>query len=76
MNDEFLINLFKFQILATEGWGPWSEWSLCDDENMQIRKRKCLVADLDHRPAPGMCQGRSQEERVCIDNLEGIKIQF
>lgn len=30
-----------------------------------------MIGDLDHAPAPGLCQGRSQEERVCISNLEG-----
>lgn len=57
--------------IATEGWDAWSSWSLCDADGMQMRRRKCTVGDLEHGLAPGMCQGRSQEERVCIANLEG-----
>ena len=56
---------------AMEGWGPWSSWSVCDADAMQTRRRKCLT-----EPAPGLCQGRSQEERVCTNNLEGIKWEF
>ena len=51
-----------------EGWGPWSIWSVCDADGMQARRRKCLT-----EPAPGICQGRSEEERVCSTNLEGME---
>ncbi|XP_032777784.2 semaphorin-5A isoform X1 [Daphnia magna] len=54
----------------TEGWDAWSSWSLCDADGMQMRRRRCLVGDLGLGTAPGLCQGRSQEERVCITNLE------
>ena len=67
--------IIKFNVLlwtATEGWDAWSSWSLCDADGMQVRRRRCTIGDLDHVPAPGLCQGRSQEERVCISNFEGI----
>lgn len=70
--------IIKFHVLlwtATEGWDAWSSWSLCDADGMQVRRRRCTIGDLDHVPAPGLCQGRSQEERVCISNFEGIVIQ-
>ena len=51
----------------TEGWHPWSEWSVCDADALQYRARKCSTDS----PGPGLCQGRSREERLCLDNVEG-----
>lgn len=39
---------------------------------MQVRRRKCLVGDLDRNPTPGLCQGRDREERICTHNNEGM----
>jgi len=50
-----------------EGWDSWSSWSLCDTDSIQYRRRRCLT----NNPGPGLCQGRSQEERVCIADSEG-----
>lgn len=67
----FYFDFIFFTNTATEGWDAWSSWSLCDADGMQMRRRRCLVGDLGLGTAPGLCQGRSQEERVCITNLEG-----
>lgn len=49
-----------------EGWDSWSSWSLCDTDSIQYRRRRCLT----NNPGPGLCQGRSQEERVCVTDTQ------
>lgn len=50
-----------FFISDVLGWGNWTEWSLCDSNNEQHRKRKCFYEN----PGSQMCQGKDIEIRMC-----------
>lgn len=60
---------FKLNFLfkAVIGWGPWTKWSLCDENNLQYRKRKCSR----NNPGPQICQGSNNETRLCLNNQNG-----
>ena len=59
-------------LTATEGWDSWTSWSLCDADGLQYRMRNCLT----NNPGPGLCQGRSREERLCIPFMLNTEGQF
>lgn len=42
------------------GWDTWSQWTPCDGDRQQHRKRTCL------HHGPGMCQGLNHEIRDCL----------
>ncbi|GJQ69974.1 Sema-5c [Trypoxylus dichotomus] len=46
------------------GWTNWTSWSICDSNKLQYRRRTCRTVN----PGPTMCQGPSQESRMCVDN--------
>lgn len=48
-------------ILALLGWDTWTEWSICDENHEQHRKRNCRSSN----PGPNMCQGPNVETRIC-----------
>ena len=45
------------------GWDSWSDWSNCNINNQQRRKRKCL-----QQSSNGVCQGASEEIRDCLSD--------
>ena len=47
-----------------QGWDEWSEWSHCDDNSEQHRRRKCLTTN----PGPQLCQGRNVQARICVSS--------
>ncbi|XP_041120376.1 semaphorin-5B-like [Polyodon spathula] len=46
------------------GWTDWSEWSLCNEEGLQLRSRHCEV----HNPGSSQCLGNGTEHRECMYN--------
>ncbi|MGH0152639.1 UNVERIFIED_CONTAM: hypothetical protein FKN15_047210 [Acipenser sinensis] len=46
------------------GWTDWSEWSLCNEEGLQLRSRHCEV----HNPDSSQCLGNGTEHRECMYN--------
>lgn len=55
------------------GWDSWTEWSLCDENQEQHRKRNCRTTN----PGPNICKGKSLETRICKSNYEtwGLKAE-
>lgn len=51
-------------------WNSWSDWSNCNLDNQQYRKRQCLVHSNN-----GACQGVYQEVRQCSSNGTSNKFQ-
>ncbi|CAH0562275.1 unnamed protein product [Brassicogethes aeneus] len=47
------------------GWGNWTQWSICDSNNEQHRKRECVNS--------GLCDGQHIESRMCINM--GVKVK-
>jgi hypothetical protein len=43
------------------GWGEWSDWSQCNDENEKTRYRQCKILN----PSPKECIGNEREMRIC-----------
>lgn len=52
-----------FFLIAFLGWDNWSEWSICDENKEQHRKRACKSLN----PGPNMCKGKSIETRMCVN---------
>lgn len=55
------------------GWDNWTEWSVCDQNQEQHRKRNCRTTN----PGPNMCQGKNKETRICKSDYQtwGIKAE-
>ncbi|KAK6639382.1 hypothetical protein RUM43_007655 [Polyplax serrata] len=49
---------------SLQGWDEWTEWSHCDSNNEQHRRRKCLTTN----PSSEGCQGRNIQARMCVTN--------
>ncbi|KAL5292663.1 SEMA5A family protein [Megaselia abdita] len=45
----------------SHGWGEWSNWSQCTEDDIQIRTRRCLI---DH-PKASQCRGDKIEIQPC-----------
>lgn len=43
------------------GWHSWTEWSLCNKEGEQFRKRTCQAS----KPSLQMCAGTNKQTRMC-----------
>ncbi|XP_037041378.1 semaphorin-5A [Bradysia coprophila] len=43
------------------GWSSWSEWTVCSEDGLKTRHRKCLTTN----PSPKECQGHEQEVHQC-----------
>lgn len=55
----------KHSFIGILGWGNWTEWSLCDQNDEQHRKRKCF----HENPGPQECQGKDWETRICFGDF-------
>ncbi|XP_065335644.1 semaphorin-5B [Cloeon dipterum] len=44
------------------GWQAWTEWSVCNEEGEQYRKRSCLAS----KPGPQLCVGPNKQTRMCF----------
>lgn len=51
------------------GWSSWTEWSLCSEDGLKTRHRKCLTTN----PSSKECQGQEQEVHQCDPNKSNGK---
>lgn len=53
------------------GWHPWTEWSVCNKEGEQYRKRLCQAA----KPTLQLCAGTNKQTRMCQATAYKDKVQ-